>query len=116
MVMKQVRLVVFFVGLLAIVIASAYLLAAVSSAQTVTQNIRPDIARALNAKQGSAQKSRRNAYSPARSVAQRPLRQRDSLDKRTVRVSRDETLPTGGPIVSGTALSKVLHTSMLSMT
>ena len=114
--MKQVRLVIFIVGVLVLATASVYLLAAVSSAQTVTQNIRPDIARALNAKQGSAQKSRLNAYRPSRSVAQRPLRQRDGLDNRTVRVSRDDTLPTAGPIVSGTALSKVLHTSMLSMT
>ncbi len=114
--MKQVRLVILFVGLLALVTASAFLLAAVSSAQTVTQHIRPDIARALNAKQGTGVKSRPNAYRPARSVAQRPLRPRSNFDKRTVRVSRDDTLPTAGAIVSGTALSKVLHASMLSMT
>jgi hypothetical protein len=114
--MKLVRLIVFFVGLLAAATAGTYLLAVAGHAQTITQNVRPDIARALNATQRSGNKTRANSYRPARPVAERALRPRTNSDKRVATIKRNETISPTGAIVSGTALSKVLHTSMLSLT
>ena len=114
--MKLVRVVVFFIGLIAFVTLSAYLLAVVSSAQTITQSLRPDVSRALNATPRRGSKTRANAYQPARPVMQRGLRPKRIADKRVAQVNRNDIHPLAGPISSGTALSKVLHTSMLSMT
>jgi len=47
---------------------------------------------------------------------QRGLRPKRIADKRVAQVNRNDIHPLAGPISSGTALSKVLHTSMLSMT
>ena len=114
--MKLVRVVVFFIGLIAFVTLSAYLLAVVSSAQTITQSLRPDVSRALNATPHRGSKARANAYQPARPVMQRGLRPKRIADKRVAQVNRNDIHPLAGPISPGTALSKVLHTSMLSMT
>ena len=114
--MKLVRVVVFFIGLIAFVTLSAYLLAVVSSAQTITQSLRPDVSRALNATPRRGSKTRANAYQPARPVMQRGLRPKRIADKRVAQVNRNDIHPLAGPISPGTALSKVLHTSMLSMT
>jgi hypothetical protein len=114
--MKLVRLIVFFVGLLAVATTGTYLLAVAGNAQTITRNIRPDIARALNGTQRRGNKTRANAYRPARPVAQRGERPRTNLDKGVVRINRNETISPTAAIASGTALSKVLHTSMLSLT
>jgi len=114
--MKLVRVVVFFIGLIAFVTLSAYLLAVVGSAQTITQSLRPDVSRALNATPRRGSKARANAYQPARPVMQRGLRPKRIADKRVAQVNRNDIHPLAGPISPGTALSKVLHTSMLSMT
>jgi hypothetical protein len=114
--MRLARWIVLIVGFLAAVTSAGYLLDIVSNAQTLTQNVRPDIARALNATQRRGQKTRANAYRPARTVAQRSLRPRNELAKRTVQVDRNDAVAAAGVISSGTALSKVLHTSMLSLT
>ena len=55
-------------------------------------------------------------YQPARPVVQRGLRPKRIADKRVAQVNRNDIHPLAGPISSGTALSRVLHTSMLSMT
>jgi len=47
---------------------------------------------------------------------QRGLRPKRIADKRVAQVNRNDIHPLAGPISPGTALSKVLHTSMLSMT
>jgi hypothetical protein len=114
--MKLVRLIVFVVGIITAVTISAYMFAVVGNAQTLVQNVRPDIARALNATPRHGSGKRANAYKPARSVSQRPLRSRDNLDRRSVRMTSNDISPTAGPITSGTALSKILQTSMLSLT
>jgi len=120
MVMKLVRLMVFLVGLVAAITAAAYLLAVVSSAQTINPNIRPDIGRALKTAARGGSKTSVDASRSARSVSEKSLRPRSTNDRsnqRTVaQVSRTDILPAVGPITAGTSLSKVLHTSQLSMT
>src|SRR4030095_16145913 len=62
--------------------------------------------------------TRKNAYQPKRPVAQNALRPRNINDesRTAARLSHDQIPSPNGPIVAGTPLSKVLHTSHLSLT
>jgi Domain of unknown function (DUF4214) len=117
--MKKVKL---FSCCVAILTASfgAYFLATVGRAQTTNRQLRPDITRALKSSTRRGIHTRANAYRPARPVKQQALRQRSQLESTTlrnpVRLLPDVTPPASAPIASGTALSRVLHTSQLSMT
>ncbi len=118
--MKFVRLLVFFLGLIAILGIGAYVLSVTSKAQTVNPLLRPDIRRALKTQNRRGAHIRRNAYLPSKPVAQRGLRPRSKSsggeNRRIARPVRMEVLPPTGPIANGTSLSRVLHSSQISMT
>jgi hypothetical protein len=124
--MKVVRLLVLFLGLMAALGISAYLLAVVGSAQTMNPLLRPDIQRALKAQHRRGLHTRKNGYRPAKPVMERTLRPRSgpstlstsrrSAARKIVRPVSGDVLPATGPISNGTPLSRVLHTSQISMT
>jgi hypothetical protein len=116
--MKISRLIIGFVALIALVVASAYLLAVAGKAQTVAQQIKPDLARALKAAQHKGPHTRKNSYQPSRNASQLALRPRTVAqgERQLVRVARSEIVTTAAAITGGTALTSVLHTSQLSMT
>src|ERR1700752_72564 len=89
-------------------------------AQAPTISIKPDIRRALQAKQRSGLFTRKNAYQSSRSLsqAQRPrnLSSKEATDRESARVPVAlENIPATAPISAGTPLSRVLHTSQLSL-
>lgn len=118
--MKIGRLLSFAVLLVVVGGIGVYLAAVSGRAQTINPELRPDVARALRTSQQRGPYKRKNAYQPARSVAQRGLRPRSGADTATreqvARVDRSVKLPATAPISAGTALSKILHTSQLSLT
>lgn len=116
-VMKKVRLLNLIGTLMAVVVLASHQFAAGSRAQIVSQEIRPDINRALKTSQRRGPQTRANAYRPARSVIQRGLRPQrtDNDSTRVARIVQSDELPATAPISAGTALSKVLHTSQLSL-
>jgi hypothetical protein len=117
-VMKTVRWVSFFGGLIAAMVVGVYLLTGVGKAQTINPDIRPDVARALKTSIRRGSHARANAYQPAHSVMQLGLRPRtdvSSSSPRIARASRNEAITPTAPISTGTALSRVLHTSQLNL-
>jgi hypothetical protein len=113
--MNKVRL----VSLVAAAILGVYGFGVGGHAQTTNPEIRPDIKRALSATSRRGPNTRANSYRPARSVEQKSLRPRTSSTdstKRSVQIQRSNEVLTSGPIGGGTSLSKVLHTSQLSLT
>ena len=74
--MKTSRLIIGFVALIALVVASAYLLAVAGKAQTIAQQIKPDVTRALKAAQHKGPHTRKNSYQPSRNASQLALRPR----------------------------------------
>jgi len=113
--MNKVRL----VSLVAAAILGAYGLGVGGHAQTTNPEIRPDIKRALSAASRRGPNIRANSYRPARSVEQKSLRPRTSSTdstRRSAQIERSNEVLTSGPIGGGTLLSKVLHTSQLSLT
>ena len=113
--MNKVRL----VSLVAAAILGAYGFGVGGHAQTTNPEIRPDIKRALTATLRRGPNTRANSYQPARSVEQKSLRPRTSNTdsfRRSARIQRSNDVLASGPIAGGTSLSKVLHTSQLSLT
>ena len=113
--MNKVRL----LSLGAAAILGAYGFGVGGYAQTTNPEIRPDIKRALSATSRRGSNIRANAYRPARSVEQKSVRPRTSSTdsaKRSVQIQRTNEVLPSGPIGGGTLLSKVLHTSQLSLT
>ncbi len=119
--MQVLRLSIYFLALLLGLVFSAFLIATVSNAQTLRPELRPDIRRVLAAQQqkfsGSETKSR---YAPkARATETRLTRaDRSSLSSQKIpaRVSatRNHVFPSAA-INAGTPLSRILHTSQLSL-
>ena len=68
--MKISRLIIGFVALIALVVASAYLLAVAGKAQTIEKEIKPDVTRALKASQRKGPHTRKNSYQPSRNTSQ----------------------------------------------
>ncbi len=119
--MRLVRLTIYLIALITALTISAYLLAVAGSAQTIDPDLRPDTRRVLEAKQPSGSAAvRKGAYEPARSEQVRELRPRltgsGSLPNRVARVSGDLNIPATTTIGAGTRLTRVLHTSQLSLT
>ncbi len=118
--MKVVRLLILFFVIIAAIGVSAYLFAVAGSAQIVNPLLRPDIQRALKAQHRRGSHTRKNGYRPAKPVLERSLRPRPTKsalnERRVARPFRSELLPATVPISNGTPLSRVLHTSQLSMT
>jgi hypothetical protein len=118
--MRMVRLTIYFIALIAALTIGAYLLAVASSAQTIDPDLRPDTRRVLESKQpfGSAA-ARKGAYEPARTEQVGERRPRltvsGSLPNHVARVSSDLNIPATTSIGPGTRLSRVLHTSQLSL-
>ena len=113
--MNKVRL----LSLVAAAILGAYGFGVGGHAQTTNPEIRPDIKRALSATSRRGPNIRANSYRPARSVVQKSLRPRTSSTdfvKRSAQIQRSNEVLPSGPIGGGTLLSKVLHTSQLSLT
>jgi len=118
---QVLRLSIYFLALLLGLVFSAFLIATVSNAQTLRPELRPDIRRVLAAQQqkfsGSETKSR---YAPkARATETRLTRaDRSSLSSQKIpaRVSatRNHVFPSAA-INAGTPLSRILHTSQLSL-
>jgi hypothetical protein len=116
--MNKVRLFSFVLAMIAAASVGTYGFRFRAHAQTTNSEIRPDIKRALNATPGRGSRTRGNSYRPARSVEQRGLRPRTINSGPTTRIARleqSEQISTTAPIAGGTALSKILHTSQLSL-
>jgi hypothetical protein len=116
--MKIIRLIIGFVTLIALVVASAYLLAVAGKAQTIEKQIKPDVTRALRTAQRKGPHTRKNSYQPSRNVSQLALRPRtvSQGERQLARVARSEIVTPTAAIAAGSALTNVLHTSQLSMT
>ena len=118
--MRLVRLTIYLIGLIAALTIGAYLLAVAGSAQTIDPDLRPDTRRVLESKQTSGSvAARKGAYEPARAEQVRERRPRltgpESLPNRVARISSDLNIPATTSIGPGTRLSRVLHTSQLSL-
>src|SRR5262249_48220323 len=118
-VMNKVRLVSLVGSILVAAVLGAYGFGVGGHAQTTNPEIRPDIKRALSTTSRQGPNTRANSYRPARSVAQKSLRLHTSSTnstRRSAHLERSNEVLTSGPISGGTLLSKVLHTSQLSLT
>jgi hypothetical protein len=114
--MNKVRL-VSFVAVIAVASLGGFAFGVAGNAQSSSPEIRPDIKRALSATTRRGSNARVKSYRPARTVEQRGLRPRTSDGtKRIAHVESSEELSTTAPITAGTPLSKLLHTSQLSLT
>jgi hypothetical protein len=116
--MNKVRLISFVVAVIAAASLGAYKFAVGGYARNINPDIRPDIKRALNASPQRGPHTRANAYRPARSLEQRSVRTRTNdsdSTKRIARIENSQELFATAPIAAGTSLSKVLHTSQLSL-
>lgn len=119
--MRLVRLSIYFIALITAPTIGAYLLAVGGSAQTIDPDLRPDTRRVLASRQPSGSAAtRKGAYEPARTEQVRERRPRltgsGSLPNHVARVSTDLNIPATTSIGPGTRLSRVLHTSQLSLT
>lgn len=119
--MRTLRLSIYVLALLGALVVSSYLLAMVSNAQTLHRRARPDTRRTLTARQErSVDPKRKGAYVPSSSLkalVPRPRLDRFSGDSN--RPARVSTLLSGravNAISPGTPLSRILHTSQLSLT
>jgi len=119
--MRLLRSTIYLIALVTAPTIGAYLLAVGGSAQTIDPDLRPDTRRVLEAKQPSGSAAvRKGAYEPARTEQVRERRPRltgsGSLPNHVARVSTDLNIPATTSIGPGTRLSRVLHTSQLSLT
>lgn len=122
--MQVLRLSIYFLGLLAALMLSAFLFAVVSSAQTLEPKIKRDMRRALGARPDRfAGVGRMGGYAPSRPQRSAEIRPR-TLRRESTTISpskRPASLPSSPPfqalstIIAGTPLSRVLHTSQLSL-
>src|SRR5260370_26693741 len=119
--MRAVRSIIYLIALITALTICAYLFAVASNAQTIDPELRPDIGRALAASQPSGSAvARKGAYEPARMKQVREPRPHltgcGSLPDHVARVNSDLNIPATTTISPGTRLSRVLHTSQLSLT
>jgi hypothetical protein len=119
--MQTIRFCIYLFALLLALTIIALLSAIAINAQTIIHNpdLRPDLRRAIRAQQNSSNTRRRKGgYVPERSVESLPKRARyDQEPKKPARVlSTGLNLPATLPIIPGTSLSRVVHTSQLSLT
>jgi len=117
--MNKVRFVSLVVAIIAAASFSDYGFGVGGHAQTTNSEIRPDMKRALSATSRRGPSTRPHAYRPGRWVEQKSLRPRTfnaDSNKRSAHIERTNELLTSAPIAGGTSLSKVLHTSQLSLT
>ncbi len=123
--MQVLRLSIYFLALLAALLLSAFLLAAVN-AQTLDRQHTPDLRRALAGRQESfVVQARKDGYVPARTNANAELRLRGpnnfstpEASRRPARLSSIAGLGSPAPLAisAGTPLGRILHTSQLSLT
>ena len=120
--MQVARVCIYVIALLAALTLGAYLFAIVTSAQVINPKLRPDVKRALITRRMPAGRSRKggNAASRSESLPKRRSRSNGetSKDHHVARVSAETVLnpsATAG-IIPGTSLSRVLHTSQVSLT
>lgn len=133
--MHVARLCLSIILLLVALTLGAYLFAVVSSAQTRTEReFRPDVSGAQRRRTRAVGTPRPNGYTPQRNQTTLPTRphvkpeaERATTLRRTARVVRKESNQTSAVkneaatllttrIAAGTSLSRVLHTSQLSLT
>src|SRR5713226_3457029 len=119
--MRLLRSTIYLIALVTAPTIGAYLLAVGGSAQTIDPDLRPDTRRVLASRQPSGSAAtRKGAYEPARTEQVRERRPRltgsGSLPNHVARVSTDLNIPATTSIGPGTRLSRVLHTSQLSLT
>src|SRR6266536_3634939 len=121
--MQFVRFCIYLIALIAALTLGAYLFAVVTSAQVIDPELRPDIKRALAAHQETFVEHKRNGgYAATRS--QRLLERRSRVTGPSSRASSvahvaaesNSGAAASAPIVAGTSLSRILHTSQLSLT
>ena len=120
--MQVARVCIYVIALIAALTLGAYLFAIVSSAQVIDPELRPDVKRALVTRQTPAGRSRKgtNAFSLSESRPKRrsPSNNETSREHPVARVSAETLLnpsATAG-IIAGTSLSRILHTSQISLT
>ncbi len=120
--MQILRLSIYFLVLLLALMLTAFLFAVVSNAQTIRPELKPDIRRALAARQerfsGWEPQGR---YTPKARASEarigRANRSSQSSLQPPARVSSaDAFVQPGVAIIAGTPLSRILHTSQLSLT
>ena len=121
------RLCIYFIALVAALTPGAFPLAVSCGAQTLEPELRPDLKRALSARQrGFDTRGRKGGYVPAQTeralVTRSQARGRDSSSDSfsstsAARISSTNvTSPATGSISAGTPLTRILHTSQLSLT
>ncbi|MDQ2920963.1 MAG: hypothetical protein M3R52_05045 [Acidobacteriota bacterium] len=120
--MKVVRL-SYHVLVVALLAGSAFLIAARVSAQRLDPDLRPDIQRAIATQQNLGRKGRTNGYVPERVErlsAIRPvslsIRGDGAASLSAPHPSEAANIPAMTSISAGTPLSRILHTSQLSLT
>jgi Domain of unknown function (DUF4214) len=122
--MQLLRLSIYFLGLLAALMLSAFLFAVVSNAQTLGPKLKPDMRRALGSRPDRFSRAgRMGGYAPSKAQRSAEVRPRHlgrksgalSLDTRPARTSPSATFPAVTGIIAGTPLNRVLHTSQLSL-
>jgi hypothetical protein len=123
--MQVLRLSIYFLGLLAALMLSAFLFAVVSNAQTLEPKLKPDMRRALGARPDTFTRAgRMGGYAPSRAQRSAEVRPRHLTGKSTAlylatrpaRASSSTTLPALSAIMAGTPLNRLLHTSQLNLT
>ena len=123
--MGLLRLSIYFLVLLTALMLSAFLFAVVSNAQTLEPKLKPDMRRALGARPDTFTRAgRMGGYTPSRAQRSADVRPRHlgrkssalSLSARPARASSSTTFPSLSPIIAGTPLNRLLHTSQLSLT
>lgn len=122
--MQVARLCIYFIALVAALTPEAF---PVCSAQTLEPELRPDLRRALSARpQAFDMRGRKGGHVTAQTeralVTRSQARDRDfgsdpSSATAAARISSTNVnTPATGPIIAGTPLSRILHTSQLSLT
>lgn len=120
--MRVVRIVIFLAALIVALTVGAYLSAIVGFAQTINPDLRPDVTRALRARQSvNAPSGRTGGYEPQRSSSRLGRRSRtvdagNLSSRQAARASINPNVPATTPITPGTSLTLVLHTSQQSLT
>lgn len=124
--MSVTRFCLYLILLIVVLTIGAYVFAVASSAQTTTEQLRPDTHRVAFAAHQSVLdgNGRKGGYMPARERARREVRSSDTKGARTLPAistrrtfaeSKQADAIASGPINPGTALHRILHTSQLSL-
>src|SRR2546425_399321 len=125
--MSVLRLCFYVILLIVALTIGAYLFAVASSAQTITQQrLTPDMRRAFNARQNLPDTpGRKGGYVPARAAGVMEVRSAIVNSDRSVHAvagtrntsnRKAQASATISPIVAGTPLHRILHTSQLNLT